>query len=77
MSNSGFTAAPRDVRCPALVVHGRQYPIPLESSAAVAEALEAEFVVLDDCGRVPYVEQPAEIVRAVRGFLDRTSPTPA
>ena len=72
-----LTTALRDVRCPALVVHGRQDPIPLESSAAVAEALEAGFVVLDDCGNVPYVEQPAERFCSVRGFLDRTSPTPA
>jgi len=70
-----LTLALRDVRCPALVVHGKQDPIPVESSAAVAEALESELVVLDDCGHVPYVEQPEALFRAVRGFLDRTSPT--
>jgi proline iminopeptidase len=75
MSLSGFSTALRDVRCPALVVHGRQDPIPLESSTAVAEALESGLVVLDDCGHVPYVEQPEALFRAVRGFLDRTSPT--
>ncbi len=69
-----LTAALRDVRCPALVVHGRNDPIPLESSAAVAAALGAELVVLDDCGHVPYVEQPEALFRAVRGFLDRPSP---
>ncbi|MDQ8154994.1 MAG: alpha/beta hydrolase [Gemmatimonadota bacterium] len=67
----------RDVRCPALVVHGRQDPIPVESSAATAEALGAELVVLDDCGHVPYVEQPDGLFRAVRAFLDRTPPTRA
>lgn len=72
-----LTPALRDVRCPALVVHGRQDPIPLESSAAVAEALDSGLVVLDACGHVPYVEQPEALFRAVRGFLDRTSPTPA
>lgn len=65
----------RDVHCPALVVHGRQDPIPLESSGAIAEALRAELVVLDDCGHVPYVEQPEALFRAIRRFLDRTSPT--
>ncbi|MHB1313720.1 MAG: alpha/beta fold hydrolase [Gemmatimonadaceae bacterium] len=64
----------RDVRCPALVVHGRQDPIPLESSTAVARALGAELVVLDDCGHVPYVEQPDALFGAVRSFLDRTPP---
>ena len=70
-----LTSALRDVRCPALVVHGKQDPIPLESSAAVADALGSGLVVLDDCGHVPYVEQPEALFRAVRAFLDRTSPT--
>lgn len=67
-----LTTALRDVRAPSLVVHGRQDPIPGESSAAVAEALGGELAVLDDCGHVPYVEQPAEFFRTVRSFLDRT-----
>jgi len=67
----------RDVHCPALVVHGRQDPIPLESSTAVARALNADLVVLDDCGHVPYVEQPAALFGALRSFLDRTPPHPA
>jgi proline iminopeptidase len=57
------------VRCPALVVHGRQDPIPLESSESIAKALNAELVPLDDCGHVPYVEQPAKLFSAIRGFL--------
>ncbi|MHB0962128.1 MAG: alpha/beta fold hydrolase [Gemmatimonadaceae bacterium] len=72
-----LTAALHDVRCPALVVHGRQDPIPLESSESVAEGLGAELVVLDDSGHVPYVEQPEALFGAIRGFLDHTSPTPA
>jgi proline iminopeptidase len=62
----------RGVRCPALVVHGREDPIPLESAAAAAECLDAEFVVLDDCGHVPYVEQPDALFTVIRRFLDRT-----
>ncbi|HEY5492627.1 MAG TPA: alpha/beta hydrolase [Gemmatimonadaceae bacterium] len=72
-----LTHALRDVHCPALVVHGRDDPIPLESSRAAAEALQAEFVVLDACGHVPYVEQPEALFRAIRSFLGRTSPTRA
>lgn len=67
----------RDVHCPALVVHGRHDPIPVESSATVAEALHAELVVLDGSGHVPYVEQPAALFGAVRSFLSRTPPTRA
>jgi proline iminopeptidase len=64
----------RRVTVPALVVHGRQDPIPLESSEAVAEALRARFVVLEDCGHVPYVEQAPSLFGALRDFLTETSP---
>ncbi len=62
----------RAVRLPALVVHGRQDPIPLESARAAADALRAQFVALDDCGHVPYVEQPEALFGAIRTFLDNT-----
>jgi proline iminopeptidase len=61
------------VDVPSLVVHGRQDPIPLESSEAAARALHAEIVVLDDCGHVPYVERRAALFDALRAFL-RVSP---
>jgi proline iminopeptidase len=55
--------------CPVLVVHGREDPIPLASAEAAADCLGAEFVVLEACGHVPYVEQPAALFGAVSGFL--------
>jgi len=57
------------IHCPALVVHGRQDPIPLASSEACAAALGATLVVLDACGHVPYVEQPIALFRAISEFL--------
>jgi proline iminopeptidase len=62
------------LQLPALVIHGRQDPIPLESSRAAAGALGAELVVLDDCGHVPYVEQPDALFAALVPFLERTVP---
>lgn len=59
----------RAVECPALVLHGREDPIPLASSERVASALRAELVVLADCGHVPYVERPEELFTAVSRFL--------
>jgi proline iminopeptidase len=59
---------------PSLIVHGRQDPIPLESSEIAARALGAELVVLDDCGHVPYVEQPQSLFDAVRDFLTQITP---
>lgn len=54
---------------PALIVHGRQDPIPLASSEAAATVMRAELVVLDECGHVPYVEQPAALFSAIDSFL--------
>ncbi|HVB32069.1 MAG TPA: alpha/beta hydrolase [Gemmatimonadaceae bacterium] len=58
------------IRCPALVIHGLQDPIPLASSEACARALGAELVTLDACGHVPYVEQPAALFAAIDRFLE-------
>ena len=54
---------------PALVIHGREDPIPLESAAAAAAALGAPLVALDACGHVPYVEQPEALAAALHAFL--------
>ncbi len=60
---------------PAFVAHGRQDPIPLASSEAVARALGTACIVLEDCGHVPYVEQPAALFPPLRSFLRETTPT--
>ncbi|HET9682797.1 MAG TPA: alpha/beta hydrolase [Gemmatimonadaceae bacterium] len=59
----------RELHLPAFVVHGRQDPIPLASSQAVARALGTGCVVLEDCGHVPYVEQPAALFPPLLAFL--------
>lgn len=65
-----------NIHCPALVVHGRQDPVPMASSEDVAWDLGAELVAIDDCGHVPYVEQPAALFTAVDRFLDATEADP-
>ncbi len=65
------------VRCPALIVHGRQDPIPIASPEAAAAVMGAEFVALDACGHVPYVERRGELFAAIRSFLHRTSVPPS
>lgn len=54
---------------PTLIVHGREDPIPLASSQECARALDATLVVIDECGHVPYVEQPAALFGAIEKFL--------
>ena len=41
----------------------------MESAVAVSDALRGNLVVLDDCGHVPYVEQPAALFNAMQRFL--------
>jgi proline iminopeptidase len=57
------------VHVPSIVLHGRQDPIPLASSEAVATTLQSSLVVLEDCGHVPYVEQPEQLFKALNTFL--------
>jgi proline iminopeptidase len=59
------------VSAPTLIVHGKQDPIPLASSEACASALHASLVVIDQCGHVPYVEQPDALFAAIEDFLAR------
>lgn len=58
---------------PTLIVHGRRDPIPLESSAQAARAMNARFLVLEASGHVPYVEQPDALFSAITQFLDDNS----
>jgi len=59
---------------PAMFVHGRDDPIPTASSIEGARAMDAELVLLDDCGHVPYVEQPGQLFAALDRFLAATDP---
>ena len=54
---------------PALIVHGRQDPIPLASSEEAAQIMGAELTVIEQCGHVPYVEQPKALFSAIDRFL--------
>ena len=59
----------RALRIPAVVLHGEDDPIPLESARVTAQCLGAELHVLEACGHVPYVESFDAFVRVLDGFL--------
>lgn len=68
------TAALSKIKCPVLIVHGREDPIPLESSRAAVQALPiARLEVLDGSGHVPYVEAGERLFAALRRFLAETA----
>jgi proline iminopeptidase len=54
---------------PAVVLHGRSDPIPIDTARALAELLKAEFHPLLNCGHVPYVEAFEEFVSVLDQFL--------
>lgn len=58
------------IRIPSLVVQGRDDPIPAASTLDAARALGTKPVLLDECGHVPYVEQPGQLFTALDTFLD-------
>jgi pimeloyl-ACP methyl ester carboxylesterase len=65
----------KGIKIPSLIVHGRDDPIPLASTVEAARALGTNLVVLDECGHVPYVEQPQRLFAALDSFLDETNPS--
>ncbi len=58
---------------PAIVLHGEDDPIPIETAAVLATALRAPLHRLPACGHVPYVEAPEEFTRLLDAFLPRQS----
>jgi len=61
------------IKIPSIIIHGRDDPIPLASTVEAARALGTNPVVLDECGHVPYVEQPERLFAALDSFLDETN----
>jgi len=61
------------ITCPVLILHGREDPIPVESSQVAAKAMpKARLEVLDGSGHVPYVEAGPALFAALERFLAET-----
>lgn len=61
----------RTLDLPASVLHGDSDPIPADVAQATADALHADFHLIERCGHVPYVERFDEFVRLAGGALTR------
>lgn len=70
-----LTARYGAIQVPALLLWGGQDPVvPLDVGRRLASDLsDAELVVLDQCGHLPAEERPAESLKALTSFLERTS----
>ncbi len=58
---------------PALIVHGRHDPIPLETAEHVAGCLGARLEVFEQSGHVPHVEEFDTFFRVLDDFLPKRS----
>ena len=56
---------------PAVVVHGEDDPIPIQTAEVVAGLLGALMHRIPACGHVPYVEAPDQFVAALDPFLPK------
>jgi proline iminopeptidase len=65
----------KGIKISSIIVSGRDDPIPLASSSEASSALGTNLVVLDECGHVPYVEQPQGLFAALDPFLDESTPS--
>jgi len=63
----------KGIKIPSIIIAGRDDPIPLASSSEAASALGTDLRVLDECGHVPYVEQPERLFALLDPFLDDTN----
>ena len=72
LATDGTLAA---ITAPTLIVHGREDPIPLASSEAAARAMgpRTTLSILENCGHVPYVEQPDALFATIDRFLNELS----
>lgn len=56
-------------RIQALIVHGQQDVIPVQSSKELAQGMGASLVLLEACGHVPYIEGHKALLTAIQDFL--------
>jgi len=58
------------VKAPVLLIHGRQDPV---AEAGVAEAHQlirrSRLILINECGHMPWIEQPEQLWKAVHSFL--------
>ena len=59
----------RALHVPALVLHGRNDAIPVDTAQVTAECLGAELHIVEQCGHVPHVEQLERLTEVVGAWL--------
>jgi pimeloyl-ACP methyl ester carboxylesterase len=58
------------IKCPTLVVHGERDPVPVASSAAIADAIpQGELAVVPGVNHYGFLESPEAVIAVVEPFL--------
>jgi len=58
------------LRCPTLIIHGDDDPIPFVTAENLKAAIpSSKLIKIDQCGHFPFVEQPEEFFNAINDFL--------
>lgn len=63
----------RQLHLRAIVLAGRDDPIPLDTAQATANSLNADLVVFDESGHCPHVEEPARFTSTLDAWLPAVS----
>jgi pimeloyl-ACP methyl ester carboxylesterase len=64
-----------NITCPTLVVHGEHDPVPVESSAAIAEAIpQGELAVVRGANHYGFLESRETVVAVIESFLTAHAP---
>jgi pimeloyl-ACP methyl ester carboxylesterase/predicted glycosyltransferase len=65
------------IRCPVLVIHGRDDHVrPHDSGEALAELTGGALVTLEGAGHIPLARDPVKVNLLLRDFVDRVRPRP-
>lgn len=69
-SSAQLLAACEQCEVPALLIHGSHDPRPDVGAAELSEHLpDSRLVRIEDAGHLPWVEQPDETTRLIKGFI--------
>ena len=76
----GWTVMDRlsEIQVPTLVLAGRyDFLFPTEHQVALAAGIpNARLEIIERAGHNPHMEQPAEVIRAIRDFMAAVTPSP-
>ena len=78
LENWDFSTSAGRYPGPVLVIHGSADPTPLESAQGWVRAFpNARFLQIDGAGNLPWLEQPAIVMQAIRSFVSGQWPAEA